>query len=260
MIAPFIEHIPQRLYFVPVLRQRLTFAVLVQRAMRELTPWTRQDLIAVALPPSVLTAVRSAVQVRAGVLPVSLVLADWGDTEYREVFPITGCDGIIEAVRLAVDRDLPVEAIDREIKAGNLIGRRCLDDPEWPDDELAIEWGPVRYLELIADRLVQPPTRFEPIDTWRETCMADRLKALQPRFRRVLVVCEAVHIAAIRRQLNSPSRQLDITPEPLQKPKLRVVGASPETMLRYLDDFPRLAESYENARRDGRAADFSKFA
>lgn len=259
-LEPYIEHDRHRLFFVPVLRQRLNFAVLVRRALRDLAPWTDRDLIAVALPPSVLSVVRGAVRTEPEVLPVSLVIAKWGDSDYREVFPITPCDGVIEAIRYAVENRRPVEAIDRDIKPGNLIQRRCLDDPGWPDDDLALRWGPARFLELIADRIAQPPVRFEPIDTWRESCMADRLRELQPRYHRILVVCEAVHIAAVRRLLRIPSRQYDGSDERYGAPGLQLLRASPDVTLRYLDDFPRLAELYEHARRSGRAAEFEKFS
>jgi hypothetical protein len=266
---PYIEHDPTRLFFVPVLRQRLNFAVLVQRALRELAPWTDRDLIAIALPPSVLVAVRGALRspgdALAGspprkALPVSLVIASWGDSDYREVFPITPCDGVIEAVRYAEENHRPIEAIDCEIKPGHLIPRRCLDDPNWPDDDLVLRWGPARYLDLIADRIEQPPTRFEPIDTWREVRMAERLRALRPRYHRILVVCETVHVRAVRRLLRVPSRPGGPTDEPAKPPGLQVLRAKPEVMIQYLDDIPRLTEFYERERRRGKAADFDKLS
>jgi hypothetical protein len=250
----------QNIFFVPILRHRLNFAVLVRRALRQLGPWTDQDLIAVALPPSVGVVVRMEVQgQRYGVLPVSLVIANWEDGIQQEVFPVTPCDGIVEAVRVASERDLPLEFIDQELSPGNLVMRQCLLDPQWPDDDLVLRWGSLRYLRLITEQIEQPPIRFEPVDTWREIHMAEALRALSPKYSRVLAVCEATHLEPIRRLLRVGSRESEVSVDAGAEPRLKVVRPTLEVMLRYLDDFPKLVERYEEQRRFDHVADFDKW-
>src|SRR5262245_13263059 len=95
----------QNVYFVPIQRQRLTFAVLVRRALKALEPWTSDDMVAVAVPASVTPALGDIVNAHRNVtpFPVKLIVAKWPEGEYREVFPVTPSDGIVEAIRYATE-------------------------------------------------------------------------------------------------------------------------------------------------------------
>jgi hypothetical protein len=262
MTLPYVRL--NNLYFVPVVRQRLNFAVLTRRALAELPDWDDRDLIAVALPASVAPAVRTALKEgdRGGpVLPVSLIVSSWRDEHLtHEVFPVSPADALIEAVRFADERRLPLEWIDQELAPGSLRQRACLQAADWPDDGLALRWGAERYLDTVAGLVQQPPVRFEPVDTWREEHVADRLRQLCHHYRRVLVVCEATHVRPVCRLLRGPGRHLCISPEAAAGARLRAVRPTLAYVLRALDDFPRVVEKYEQERRAGRAANFDKMA
>lgn len=252
MSLPFVGH--GNIYFVPIIRQRLNFAVLVQRAVDELK-LDEQDLVAVEMPMSVSASVQTAIEK----LPkVSLVIASLSGWDQREVFPVTPCDGIVEAVRIATERGIPLQYIDQEVAPGNLVDRHCMSDPNWPDDSLALEQGAEWYLNLIHDHLAYPPARLDPVDTWRETHMAEQLRRLHPLHRRILFVCDATHVNPIRRLLREPSLVTDFRGDALPIPKLEVWDPGLSTLLRYLDDIPKLAEIYEQHRAKGNAKDFNK--
>lgn len=259
---PFIRE--GKLWIVPIIRQRLNFTVLVRRAFHALEPWTSEDAVAVALPRFVgrkMVGLLRDVQDRS-VLPVRLIVASWGETDYREVFPVTPADGLVEAVRSATENGLPLNFVDRDIRPGNLVNRTCLSDAEFPDDGLVCMRGAHHYLSLIAPQLAEPPSRFDPVDTWREAHIAEQLKHLIPRHGRILLVCEAVHVPAIRRLVRQPGETFG-DPElllPDDGPKLRVLRPNLEAMLRYLDDYPHLVEQYEVRRYEGRAHEFDKTA
>jgi len=238
------------LYFVPVLRQRLAFAALVRRSLHELngeTSWSAtEDLIAVVLPPSVRTSLAEAI---GGLPRVSLLLATMPGAGAREVFPVTPCDAMVEAARVALEHDYALEFIDLETAPGNLLRGPCLRDPMWPDDSLVDMLGPKRYLDLISAHFALPPARIEPLDTWREVAISERLRRLQPRWRRVLVICDAALVPSVRTRLRGETTEA--APPSFDPTRLTYTVVQQlrlEVLLGYLDDYPRLVERYEKLR------------
>ncbi len=256
MESPYYINI-DNFYFVPIQRFRLAFAELVRRALLTLdaeTKWTDEDLITVSLPPSVGRETDKYLAENEGEsLEVSLLFAAWDDGDVREAFAISPCDGLIEAIRLATELCVEKAFIDKEIAPGNLVRKRCLDDPNWPDDSLVLDpkLGCSGYLRLIRSACNQPPIRFEPIDTWREMHMAQQLRRLRLRYRRILVVCEAHNYFALTRLLSTAENvSAEHDPSTGQSRKLAFVKsrASAQAVLHYLDDYPKLCEEYERRR------------
>ncbi|MBF6339924.1 hypothetical protein IU450_29145 [Nocardia abscessus] len=242
-------------FMVPVLRNRLSFAVQVQRVVDDIG-LGESDIIAVALPESIRARTLQAIRQ----LPrVSLVISSVSDSEQREVFPVTPADGIVEAVRIAVERDIPLYFVDQEVAPGHLIDHFCVNDRDWPDDGFALVRGAQAYLDLIADRLTHQPSRFEPVDSWRELHMAAQLQGLVTRNRRILFVCHATHIEPIRRLMRRPVPLLDDAPAPLPRLEYKIRQPSLAMLMRYLDHIPRLVEAYERQRAKGKAHLFDKF-
>lgn len=254
MIAdPYIRQ--GNIFFVPVLRQHLNFAVLVQQALHNLE-FDHHDLIAVELPASVEKPIREALQK----LPkISLVITSVSDSDQREVFPVTPADAIIEGIRMAIDHNIPLEFIDQELPPGHLMDRVCIADETWPDDALVLKHGAEWYLDLITERLSHPPSRYEPVDSWRELHMAMHLQQLSPFYRRILVVCTVVHVQPVQQLLQQPPLVLEheasvvsgITRYKIWQPSLPI-------LMSYLDYIPRLVEMYEEHRRQGKAHTFDK--
>ncbi|MET8759470.1 hypothetical protein [Lentzea sp. NPDC004782] len=252
MSSPYLRQ--GNVYIVPVLRHHLNFAVQVQRTVRELQ-LDEQDVIAVGLPESVHAPMLKAVDK----LPrVSLVISRVSDGDQREVFPVTPADGMTEAVRIATDRAIPLRFVDQEIAPGHLVDRFCMADEDWPDDGLALQHGAQWYLDLVAERLAHPPSRFEPVDTWRELHMAAQLRRLHLRYRRVLFVCSATHVPAIQRLLRQPELFTDDVRPALPKMKYEIHEPALHILLRYLDYIPRLVQRYEEHRAAGTAHEFDK--
>lgn len=248
----WIQH--NNIYIVPVLRQRLNFAVVVQNAAHRLQ-LDGQDLIAVELPASALQKMKEAIEH----LPrVSLVIASVSGQDQREVFPVTPCDAVVEAIRISIERGLPLECIDREIAPAHLWQRHCLQDADWPDDGLVLERGVDAYMRLIQDRIAHPPARIEPVDTWRDTFMAQRLRMLHPLYRRILFVCDAAHVDPIRELLRTPLRFKESTVEVGPVPRLEIRQPNLDVLLRQLDDIPWVVEAYEKARAEEKGRGFRK--
>jgi hypothetical protein len=242
------------IFFVPIVRQRVNFAVLIRR-VNDALELDDQDAIAVALPPSVYPFVRQAIDHFPA---LRLVIASLDATHFREVFPVAPGDGLVEAIRIANEREIHLECIDRELAPGHLMGHQCEPSPNWPDDGFALQLGARRYLELISQKISQPPIRIEPVDTWREMAMVENLRRLQPQFRRVLCVCESIHAIHLMRLLAFPSEQFDLSDEGAVRPSFHVVNPSLEIHLHYLDDFPKIVQAYEEQRRAGLASKFNK--
>lgn len=240
------------LYFVPILRNRLSFATLVHRAFHELheqSHWCSEDLIAVTLPPSL----RGAVEKAVNRLPrVSLLQVRVEGEGQREIFPVTPCDGRIEAIRTGWDKhnNWPVEFVDLEISPGNLLRGPCVQDPDWPDDSLVHYLGVERYLDLITPYFSVPPARLDPLDTWRENAVADRLRHLYPLYRRVLVACDAPLVRPVIQllQQEAPAFTVDLGHHKRKFDVDIVQQLRPEILLSYLDDFPKLVEQFDKDR------------
>jgi hypothetical protein len=289
MVSPYIRH--GNIFVVPIIHHRINFAVLVHRAasdafnlaVKTTTPKAdplhcRQDLVAVALPDSIRSEVEpvvraypkilsSAAEAMNSPLPtselpkVALVIAKLSGDEHREVFPVSPCDGVVEAIRLALEYNIPLEFVDRNIEPGHLALRSCQYEPDWSDDSLVLRLGAEPYLKSIKHRVSQPPNRTEPLDTWREFYIADRLRRLQPRYRRILFVCDAKLVDLIGELLES--RGLQLPPEPKSddfEVSTSIVKPTLDVILQYLDDFPSLVEVYEQNRRQRLAADFDKWS
>lgn len=260
MTLPYLQC--QDLYFIPVLRNRLAFAVLVRRALHKLqseAPWGQEDLIAVALPPSVKAHLRKAIKL----LPkVSLISASVLEEGVKEVFPVTPCDSMIEAVRTADEHGWPIEFIDLEVSPGNLLRGPCVKDPNWPDDLLVNVLGIERYLDMIEGYFSQPPARLEPLDTWREGVIAQNLRELKPLWRRILVVCDAALVRAIIARLRQPSPSIKVElGYDTQRCRYQILQhLQLDVLLGYLDDYPQLVERYNKRRAEGGVHNFDKDA
>ncbi|MGA1841247.1 MAG: hypothetical protein ACMUIU_11535 [bacterium] len=250
MSLPYIKH--NNIFFVPIIRARLNFAVLVQRAVAEFKHKGEDFIFAVELPASIDGKIREAIKK----LPqVSLLVSKVGQghngaIEDREVFPITPCDGIIEAVRIAVDEGIPLHYIDIEINPAHLLDRYCMIFPDWPDDNLILKYGAKWYLDLIQKDISHPSARIDPIDTRREIFMADQLRLLHTKYQRsnILFVCDVAHVAPIRKLLKEP-KLITEDKEQVRTPlKLEILKPNLNILLYYLDDMPKLVEIYERYR------------
>lgn len=238
------------LYLVPVLRNRLCFALLFRKALEQISEsvaWDgSQDLICISLPPTIQAAVTKGIHK----LPwISQIWTESSNNSAKEIFSVTPCDALIEAARLAMERDWSVRFIDLDVMPGNIMRHPCQRDPSWPDDSFVQLIGIEKYMGLVYPQLTQVPMRFEPVDTWREAHIAQRLRELYPCWRRVLFVCDMSIIVGIRASLTG-SGMRTAAPTTGQPASTRLQDSlNLPVLLNYLDDFPRLVEVYERRRK-----------
>jgi hypothetical protein len=224
----------QNLRFVPILHNRLEFALEVFQRFLELKP----QAVAVELPVTLREPIGKAVK-RLPYLSVVVYQEKSGRYVYLPIEPV---DGIIEAVRLGMENILPLHFIDRDVE-----GYARRSDP-MPDPYAITRVGYEAYcLAYFRERGGETPAT----DDWlRERTMAYHLRNMNQEFKRVLVVCGLAHWAGIL-------RELDKGPElPLGRQKRSgvVVGYLKESSSReIMSEMPFLQRRYEEERTRSRA-------
>ncbi len=231
----------KNIHLVPILHNRLEFALEVHRRFTDLRP----SAVAVELPPTLQEKIVAGVR-RLPYLSVLVYPEKSGRTVYLPIEPV---DGIIEAVRLAQEQALPVFFVDRDIE-----GYPLFRDP-MPDSYALTQIGYEAYCRVYwEERGSETPT---PDDLLRERTMASQVLALGRQYQRVLLVCGLGHFSGIR-------RQLDLEPaKPLGRETRSgvVLGNLKEDSSReILSELPFLQGKYEEkrtkARETGNPEDF----
>ena len=219
----------QNIRFLPILHNRLEFALEVQRQFLEFQP----QVIAVELPPTIQEPVLTAVK-RLPNLSVVLYPEKSGRHIYLPIEPV---DGIIEALRLGIENNLPLFFIDRDTE-----GYPQRSDP-MPDPFAVTRIGyPAYCLAYLKERGQETPS---PDDALRERTMASQALRLNHQYQRILLICGLTHWWGI-------VQQLDKNPElPLGRQKRSgvIVGYLKESSSReILSEMPFLQRRYEEER------------
>ena len=224
----------KNIHLVPILHNRLEFALEVHRRFTDLRP----AAVAVELPPTLQDKILAAAK-RLPYLSVVVYPEKSGRTVYLPIEPV---DGIIEAVRLALEHSLPVFFVDRDTE-----GYPLFRDP-LPDPYAVTQIGYEAYCRAYwEERGSETPT---PDDLLRERTMASQALDLGRRYPRVLLVCGLSHFSGIRRQLDlEPARPLG-----RQTRSGVVLGNLNEDSSReILSEMPFLQGRYEEERTRARA-------
>ena len=161
-------------------------------------------------------------------------------------------DSIIEAIRCALELDLPLYGIDLEEMADGNRKPIIVQDPIGADGNLAA------YIAQNAPYAAQQ--HDEEIDSRREVVMAARVKALLEEYRRVLFTCGMGHWLRIRNMFEDPSIRPSIIPKTTGETLgyFKRVVVHPLIAINYMGLFPALVAKYEKARKppcelDGRS-------
>ncbi|MBA4394985.1 MAG: hypothetical protein C0407_15640, partial [Desulfobacca sp.] len=226
----------QNIRFVPILHNRLEFALEVHRRVLEFQP----EAVAVELPPTLEESVLTAVK-RLPFLSVVLYQEKSGNHIYLPIEPV---DGIIEAIRSGREKNLPVFFIDRDTE-----GYPQRSDPE-PDSYAVSRIGYEAYcLAYLKERGQE--TSF-PDDVLRERTMAYQALELSQKYQRVLVVCGMAHWPKIIQQLEQKPQ----LPLGRQKRSGIIVGYLKESSSReILSETPFLLRRYEEERARSESLD-----
>jgi hypothetical protein len=160
----------KNIHLVPILHNRLEFALEVHRRFVEYQP----AAVAVELPPTLEDKISAAVK-RLPYLSVVVYLEKSGRTVYLPVEPV---DGIIEAVRLGLEHSRLVFFVDRDTEGYPLYRDRL------PDPYAVTQIGYEAYCRAYWEkRGSETPT---PDDLLRERTMAGQALALGREYQRVL--------------------------------------------------------------------------
>ncbi len=188
-------------FFVPSIHQRMIFAGEVRW---KAASW-RPDCVAVELPPAlkewVIRGVLRLPQISAVCHPSAR-----GEGEMSYV-PVDPCDSMIEAVRIACEREIDVEFIDGGFNPADSTEDTMSKFP-LPDDLMIEKVGLEAYVKTVLPFLSE---RADEKNGGREAFMARRLLELSHRHERVLCVLGIGHFARVRALLES-NQSVSVSP------------------------------------------------
>jgi len=150
-------------------------------------------------------------------------------------------DSMIEAIRSAIELDLPVYGIDLGDTAAGERGQPMVQDP------VLAQRGLAAYVER--NERTCDPHRDDVVDGRREWAMAARLKRLLLQYNRVLFTGGLGHWQQLRRRLADPALLPAAEPASSEGEKLSRVVVAPSIAVNQMDLFPDLAVAYESIRQ-----------
>ena len=217
--------------FVPILHNRLEFALEVRRQFLDWQP----EAVAVELPPTLNEPVLTAVR-RLPFLSVILYQEKAGPYVYLPIEPV---DGIVEALRLGMERERPLYFIDRDTE------NYPRNTEPMPDPYAVTRIGYPSYCRAYFEE--RGRERPSPEDLLRERTMAHQALKLNQTYKRVLLICGLAHWAGIIRELETDPA----LPLGRQKRSGVTVGNLKESSSReVLSEMPFLQRRYEEARAE----------
>jgi hypothetical protein len=228
-------------YALPVLHYRMEFAHLVREAVKMADP----DCIAVELPATLEKPFRRAI---ARLPQITVLTYDISSSallkgKLAEEIPqsvyliIEPADPLVEAARLAIEREIPLHFIDIDLD------EYPLHNEPLPDSYAVQRLGLAAYYrEYAAASRDIPPDRE---DLRREKGMAFRLQELSRSHERILLVCGMHHLERLAAFCAEPQA------EPLGRVRrdgVRLFNLHPESTREILGEFPFLSSVYEMRR------------
>jgi hypothetical protein len=219
-------------YPIPVVHYSLEFA----DAVRDLFQHVKPDAIAVELPHSLQDVVLKGIQ-RLPEISVVLYENSRGETIY---LPIEPTDPLAEAIRSALEADVPVYFADLDLD----------DYPSHrdyvPDTYAAHRLGIHAYCDVYAQQVL-PELDKGPADLRREAGMAFRLQKLAAKHSKILFVCGLAHLEGVREAFFRPQA------EPLERTRrtgVSLFNLHPEDLAEVTTEYPFLASVYEYRRHE----------
>ncbi|MEK6796516.1 MAG: conjugal transfer protein TraB [Spirochaetota bacterium] len=225
---------------IPSIHSRAYFAKAVREAFIVFSP----DIIAVEQPSVFIHTLREAVS-RLPNLSIILREAD-GEAIY---IPVDPADSIIEAIRLAIEHEIPFACIDKDIDAFPENSRYLM-----PDDYLLETIGLERYYTEVLAR-----HSFHAADAEsekRERFIAGNIFSLAAKHKRVLYVGGLSHWENIKRHL---AENIPPQAEHEREGPISIHHLSRDSRLTVLGEMPFITHAYE-LYRSGKEASFDKRA
>jgi hypothetical protein len=222
----------QNVRIVPILHNRVEFALEVRRQFQEFNP----DQVAVEYPNTLTDPVLRGVK-RLPYLSAVYYRENEGTLIYLLIEPT---DGQVEAIRLALEHDLPVHFIDRDTED------YPLDRSSMPDPYAVTQIG--HYLYCQAYLQVEKERSVSTEDALRERTMAFQLQRLNKQGKRTLFVCGLYHLPGILKMLKRPQTEV------IGRRHREGAGLAhlhPESSREVMTEMPFLAAKYERRRSEG---------
>ncbi|MFH1241102.1 MAG: hypothetical protein V1689_01950 [Pseudomonadota bacterium] len=216
---------------VPILHNRMEFAQEVRRLFDEFRP----DHVAVEYPDTLRNRILEGIK-RLPLLSVVFYQEMDGAFIYLLLEPT---DGQVEAVRMALAREIPVRFIDRDTEG------YPLDVSAMPDPYAIRKVGHFAYCQAYIKIHWDDPS--SPEDALRERTMAYHLQELSKKGGRILFVGGLSHIPGILKMLGEPQTQV------IGRKRREGVGLAHlhrESSQEIMTEMPFLAAAYEAARCD----------
>jgi hypothetical protein len=217
---------------IGVLHYRVEFSVVVNTYIRTEKP----DVVCVELPHALRNEIASSLRR----LPYHSVILYETASQENAVLIMEGSDGVQEAARSALERQIPLWYIDP------LPMRYPLFLDRMPDAYFIDKIGQKTFIEKILPATKNGEPEGED-NHRRETFMASRLQDAAREYGKVLFVGGLAHIPGILKLLEQPQ------PLPLMKTGVKAALAAPihpNSLKKGFTEIPKITEAFENWRRD----------
>ena len=245
MLSEFLRISP-RISVLPIIHGSGDFAVEVRRVMLS----SRFDCLAVPLPPSFQEDVERAIDFLPGVTAVvqrEAPLYGGGDGDWKgqdahgdsapalSYVPIDPCQGVIAALRIALQEQIPRAFVDPETARFQPL------EAVLPDPYAVKRVSSERFAAALLPAVPRPAVAQQ---SARCRGIAARLKALEARYSAILVVASIMDWPWIREAYHeAPPAEEEEEVEPTQ-----IYSVSPPTLVFFLGELPFLTAEYERAR------------
>ena len=255
MPSEFLKISP-RITVLPIIHGSGDFAIEVRRVMLS----QKFDCLAVPLPPSFQTPVERAIEFLPGITAVVQPdfrpesATDWkeaepdDDDDEREDWqpgpsecsyvPIDPCQGVISALRIAIQEHVARAFIDLETERFEPVAA-VLPDP-YAVKQVAAD----RFAAAVLPTLPRLP-EGQPLE--RVQAMAQRLRELEQRHQSVLLLCSLLEWPWIR-EAYCDKLTTNATDEDVEEPEILV--PHPHTLTFFLGELPFITGLYERARAE----------
>ncbi|MBN2125556.1 MAG: hypothetical protein JW821_14760, partial [Deltaproteobacteria bacterium] len=214
---------------VPVLHNRVEFAIEIRRQVEAFRP----EQVAVEFPATLEAPILRGVK-RLPLL--SVVYYREGDGTFVYL-PIEPTDGQVEAVRLGLEKGIPVHFVDRDTE-GYPVDRSPMPDP-YAVTRIGHYPYALAYLQTHRDRSLSLE------DTLRERTMAYHLRQLDGTGLRTLFVCGLCHLPGVLKGLGEAQTEV------IGRRRREGAGLAHlhrESSREILTEMPCLAATYERSR------------
>jgi hypothetical protein len=226
----------QNIRMVPILHNRMEFAQAVRRVFEAFQP----DHVAVEYPDTLKTRIIQGVK-RLPLL--SVVHYEGGDGAFVYL-PLEPCDGLIEAVRLALAHDIPLHFIDRDTES------YPHDHTPMPDSYAITRIGHGAYCRAYME--IHGDGKPLAADALREKTMAYHLQKLDQSGKKILFVGGLSHVKGILTMLDHP--QAPVIGRRLRE-KVGLAHLHRDSSREIMGEMPFLQAAYERHRVEGETPD-----